>query len=196
MCKSSESTLGGRELLKSKYFSAAKVELMDDPENFDNHFNLLVIVVMIYRLFGNIEKSLEYAHLLIMHHPDKWEGHGLMAQSLAELEKFEEAQKCIDTGLQKLSNHFNLLCIANDIYRSSGNREKSFQCAKSLVNYYPNRWESYVAVGQDFVALGKFKEACIYMEAGLKRCSNHFDLILTAANVFCLSSNRKGCSIA
>ena len=74
-----------KELLKYKNLTAAKEELTIGLEKFPNQINLLIIATDVYRASGDREKSLEYAELLITHHPDNWIGYGRAAQYLSVL---------------------------------------------------------------------------------------------------------------
>ena len=82
-------------------------------------------------------KSLEYSELLITHHPDKWQGYGRAAQDLVALKRFEKAQERIQAGLEELPNQLNLLTIATDVYRASGDREKSLEYSVKVVSSIP-----------------------------------------------------------
>ena len=97
-----------RELLKSKKFTEAREEVLTGLEKLPNQVNLLTIATDVFRASNDRERSLEYAELLITHHPDNWNGYGRAAQDLIALKRFEEAQKQIQAGLEKLPNQVNL----------------------------------------------------------------------------------------
>ena len=127
-----------KELLKSKNLSAAKEELATGLEKIPNQVNLLTIATDVYRASGDREKSLEYSELLITHYPDKRNGYGRTAQDLVALKRFEQAREKIQAGLEKNSNQVNLLITANDVYRASGDREKSLEYAELLTTHHPD----------------------------------------------------------
>ena len=82
-----------KKLLKSKDLSAAKEELAIGLEKLPNQVNLLTIATDVFRASNDREKSLEYAELLITHHPDNWNGYGRAAQELVALKRFEELKR-------------------------------------------------------------------------------------------------------
>ena len=124
--------------------------------------NLLTIACDVYRASKNNENSLDYAELLISHHPEKWNGYGRAAQDLIALDRFEEAQKRIKLGLDKFPNQVNLLTIASDVYRASNNRTKSLEYAELLISHYPDKWNSYVRAAEDLIVLKRFKDLEIF----------------------------------
>ena len=146
-----------KEPLKSKNLSAAKEELATGLEKFPNQINLLVIATDIYRASGDRKKSLEYSELLITHHPDNWNGYGRAAQDLLALMQFAEAKEKIQAGLEKLPNQLNLLTIATDVYRASGDREKSLEYSELLITHHPGNWNGYGRAAQDKLSLGRFE---------------------------------------
>ena len=132
-----------KESLKSKNLSAAKEELATGLEKIQNQLNLLIIATDVYRASGDRKKSLEYSELLITHHPDNWNGYGRAAQDLVALKRFEEAQEKVQAGLEKFPNQVNLLIIATDVYRASGDREKSLEYSELLITQHPDNWNGY-----------------------------------------------------
>ena len=90
--------------LKSKKFIDAEVLILEALEKYPNHPNLLTIASDIYRAVGNREKSMEYAELLITHHPKLGKGYLRATEDLIGLKRFEEALIKIKEGLKKLPN--------------------------------------------------------------------------------------------
>ncbi|QNI87351.1 lipopolysaccharide assembly protein LapB [Synechococcus sp. ROS8604] len=166
-----------KKLLKSKDLSAAKEELAIGLEKLPNQINLLTIATNIYRASGDREKSLEYSELLITHHPDNWNGYGRAAQELVALKRFEEAQKQIQSGLEKLPNQVNLLTIATDVFRASNDREKSLEYSELLITHHPDNWNGYGRAAQDLVALKRLEEAKIKVQKGFRKKQNQFILL-------------------
>ena len=78
--------------LKSQNLLQAKQEIQYALEIYSNHLNLLTIASDVYRALGDREKSLEYAELLITHHPDQWQGYGRAAKDLVELTKVNSSR--------------------------------------------------------------------------------------------------------
>ena len=180
-----------KELLNSKDTNAAKEEIAIGLEKFSHQPNLLNIATDVYRALDDHETSLKYANLLIIHHPKNWNGYGRAAQDLVELSRFHEAQTTIQTGLEKLPNQLNLLNIAADVYRASGDREKSLEYAKLLITHYPDHWNGYGRSAQDLVALKRFKEAQEKIQTGLGKLPNQLNLLNIAADVYRASGDRE-----
>ena len=157
-----------KELQKSKNLSAAKEELSIGLDKFPNQFNLLNIATDVYRASGDRQKSLEYAELLITHFPDKPPGYIRSAQDLIALKRFEKAREKIQIGLEKFPSHVNLLTIASKVYRASGDREKSLECAELLITHLPDKPAGYICSAQDLIALKRFEQAQEKIQIGLK----------------------------
>ncbi|MDB4336430.1 WcbI family polysaccharide biosynthesis putative acetyltransferase [Synechococcus sp. AH-603-M21] len=161
-----------KEVLKSKNLTAAKEELARGLEKFPNQVNLLTIATDAYRASGDREKSLEYSKLLITHYPDNWIGYGRAAQDLVALKRFEQAQEKIQAGLDKIPNQVNLLTIATDAYRASGDREKSLEYSELLITHHPDNWIGYGRAAEDLIALKRFEEALITVNKATETTNN------------------------
>jgi tetratricopeptide (TPR) repeat protein len=111
------------DLMALKRFDEAQAKIKEGLEKMPNQIRLLVIASDIYRALGNREKSLEYAEILIIHHPSDWNGYGKSAQDLMALKRFDEAQAKIKEGLGRMPNQASLLIIENDINRALGKPE-------------------------------------------------------------------------
>ena len=72
---------------------------------------------------------------------------------------FIKAKQEIRAGLEKFPNQTNLLTIATEVYRSSGDREKSLDLSELLIKHHPANWNGYVRGAQDLIALQRFDEA-------------------------------------
>ena len=119
---------------------------------------LLIVSREIFRQSGNRTKCLEYSQNLIMYHPSDWRGYGRAAQDLVALERFEEAKAIVNLGLEKIPDQVNLLTIASDVYRASGDHEISLWHAELLITHHPNNWIGYERAAQGLVALKRFKD--------------------------------------
>ena len=171
-------------LVVLKRFEEAKQKVEEGLLLVPNRFQLLVIASDVYRKSGDHEKSLEYANLLILHHPQKWNGHGRAAQDLVSLKRLEEAKQKVAEGLLMIPNQVNLLLIASDIYRKSGDREKSLGYANLLATHHPHKWDGYGRASQDLVALERIEEARQTIEAGLANIPNHVNLLAIATDIY------------
>lgn len=164
-------------LLISKNLSTAKEELKIGLEKYPNQLKLLTIATDVYRTLGDREKSLEYAELLTIHHPNRWQGYGRAAQDLVSLKRFEQARDMIQAGLEKHPNQLKLLAIATDVYRASGDREKSLEYTELLITHHPDNWSGYGRAAQDLVALKRFQQAKIKVQKGFRKKQNQFVLL-------------------
>ena len=181
-----------QDLVALKRFDEAQTKVKAGLERLPNQSNLLSIAADIYRALGNREKSLEYAESIIIHYPnDFWNGYCRAVQDLSMLKRFDEAQAKVQEGLAKLPNQINLLQIANDVYRASGNREKSLEYANSLILHHPADWNGYHRAAQDLVALKRFDEAQTKVKAGLERLPNQSNLLSIAADIYRALGNRE-----
>ena len=171
-------------LLESKNLSTAKGELATGLEKLPNQFNLLIIANDVYRASGDRQKSLDYAELLITHHPDSPPGYIRAAQDLIVIKRFKQAQTKIQKGLGKFPNQFNLLIIANDVHRASGDRSKSLEYAELLITHHPDNWNGYGRSTRDLVALMRFEEAQATIQSGLEKLPNQLDLLIIAADLY------------
>ena len=147
-----------KELLKNRNSTKAQEQLAKSLEKFPNQLNLLSIATNVFRASNDHEKSLEFAELLIAHHPNNWNGYGRAAQDLLALKRFNESQEKIKAGLKQLPNQLNLLIIASSIYRRIGDREQSLQYANLLITHHPNEWQGYISATKDFI-IKSFGEA-------------------------------------
>ena len=102
--------------------------LMKNP----NQLNLLMIATDICRASGNCKKSLEYTELLIAHHPENFQGYGRATQDLLKLKCLDDAMEKIQTGLERIPDHFNLLTIAIDACRRSQKIKQSLDYANNI----------------------------------------------------------------
>ncbi len=172
-----------KELLKSKNFSAAKEEFATGLQIFPYQFNLLTIASDVYRASGDRKKSLEYAELQVTHHSDKFQGYGRAAQDLVVLKRFEEAQTKIQSGLERFPYHLNLLTIATNAYRASGDHKKSLYYSELLLTHHPENWHGYYYSAKNLVAFRRFGEAQIKTHAGLEKFPNQLNLLIIATDV-------------
>ena len=97
----------------------------------------MIFATDVFRASDNCQKSLEYAELLIKHHPNHWSGYERSAKDLIALKKFEEAEKIITKGI-KVSNKPILQIIKENLKKDLVNLEKlknikiDFQYFKSI----------------------------------------------------------------
>jgi tetratricopeptide (TPR) repeat protein len=180
-----------QDLLALKRFDEAQIIIQAGLEKIGNQFQLLMLATDVFRASGNHEKSLECAQLVIVHHPDDWNGYYRAAQDLLALKRFDEAQTIIQAGLEKIGNQFQLLVLATDVFRASGNHEKALECAQLLIIHHPDDWNGYYRAAQDLLALKRFDGAQVTIQEGLGKIGNQFQLLLLATDVFRASSNHE-----
>ena len=180
-----------KQLLKSNDLIIAKKEIAKYLEKMPNQLNLLVIATNVYRASGERDKSLEYSNLLIKHHPGDWNGYGRAAQDLIALKRINQAQKQIQVGLQKLPNQLNLLTIATEIFRASGDRIKSLEYSELLIKHHPGNWNGYGRAAQDLIALKQSNQAQKQIQLGLQKLPNQLNLLTIATEIFRASGDRE-----
>lgn len=152
---------------------------------------LLLVSREIFRQSGNRAKCLEYSQNLIAYHPSDWRGYGRAAQDLVALGRFEEAKVVINFGLEKIPGQVNLLTIASDVYRESGNHEISLEHAELRITHHPDNWDGYARAVQDLVALKRFEEAQARIQAGLEKIPNQINLLTIATDVYRASGDHE-----
>ena len=157
-----------KTLLDSRKFSTAQREIKKGLELFPNQLDLLITATDVFRASGNFKKSLEYAELLITHHPDDWNGYGRSAKDFLILKHFEKAQLRIEEGLERFPNQLDLLIFAVDVFRASGNCPKALEYGKLLINHHPDNWIGYERYTNDLIAIKNFDEAERIINKGIK----------------------------
>jgi predicted Zn-dependent protease len=172
-----------QDLAALKRNDEAQAKMQEGLDKFPNQVNILSIANDVYRASGNREKSLDFALGLIYHHPENWIGYGRAAQDLVALTRYDEAQAKIQEGLDRFPNQVNILSIANDVYRASGNREKSLDFALGLIYHHPENWIGYGRAAQDLVALKRYDEAQAKIQDGLDRFPNQVNILSIAKDV-------------
>ena len=115
-------------------FDEAQAQIQTGLQKNPNHLVLLIIANDVYRSSGNHE-GFEYAEQLITHHPDNWNGYVRSAEALNLTDRFNKipAQNAILAGLNILPKNFWLLITASEIYRASGDYDKSLRYSELLI---------------------------------------------------------------
>ena len=180
-----------RLLFNSKKFSDAGKEVKAGLEQYPNQAHLLTLASDVYRAWGDYEKSLYYAELLITYNPEKWNGYGRAIKVLIALKRFEEAQEKIKLGLEKCPNQFNLLTIISDIYHSSKDHQKSLEYAELLITHHEEKWIGYGRAAQDLIVLKRVEEAQEKIKLGLAKFPNQVKLLTIASNVYRASNDHE-----
>ena len=67
-----------------------------------------------------------------------------------------EAKQELLAGLEKAPNQFNLLHTATQVFRASGDRERSLEFAKRIISNYPRKSQGYKLAAQDLISLKRF----------------------------------------
>ena len=131
-------------LVELKRFDEAKEKLRLGLEKIPYHYKLLNTATSTFLASGDIEKSLEYADLLIFHHPKLWIGYSRAAEILIDLKRYNEAQSKLDVGLIQCPNEIHLLALATDVFIQLSDFEKSREYAELLIANYPDDNTGYV----------------------------------------------------
>ena len=177
-------------LLANKKYDLAELEVRKALRKFPHQFNLLAIASDTYRALSDFVKALEYAELLIKFHPNNWNGYDRSVRALIALNRLAEASVKIHVGLLEFPNQPNLLVLANSLYRTSGNTEKSLECAELLIKFHPNNWKGYVLAARSLIALQQFKKALIKILNGLDNLPNQINLLAVANDCYRLCNDR------
>ena len=106
------------------------------------------------------------------------------AKEFYDQKKLKEARKEIRLALKKFPKKNKLLRIATDIYRASGDRERSLKFAKLLITHNPENWNGYERATQDLLRLKRFKEAQVQIEKGLEKSPNQINLLMIATKAY------------
>ena len=93
-------------------------------------------------------------------------------KKLLKSKNLSAAKEELAIGLAKNPNQVNLLTIATDVYRASGDREKSLEYAELLTTHHPDNLNGYRRAAEDLAALTRFKEAHNKIQAGLEKLPN------------------------
>ena len=173
-----------KSLLKKKHFAQAQAQIKEGLEKIPNDLNLLQTAQDVFCASGDYETSLSYSELLIIQHPDNWEGYYRAAQDLLALKRLPEAIGKIEAGLQKAPDQFNLITIAHDSQNESGNYQKALEYAELLITHQPVNWKGYVRAAKDLVALDRLPEAQAAIQQGLRKMPTQEGLIRVANQVF------------
>ena len=113
-----------------------------------------------------------------------WKTIAEKVKELLKSKKLTAAKEELATGLEKFPNQLNLLTIANDVYRASGDREKSLEYSELLITHHSDKWQGYGLAAQDLVALNRFEEAQEKIQAGLEKIPNQLNLFTIAADIY------------
>jgi len=151
---------------------------------YPNQLKLLIVATDACRALGDSEKSLEFSELLITHHPDNFQGYGRAAQDLLKLVRLDDAIEKVQAGLIKNPNQLNLLMIATDICRASGNYKKSLEYAELLIAHHPDNIQGYGRATQDLIKLKRLDDAMEKIQTGLERFPDNFNLLTIAIDAF------------
>jgi tetratricopeptide (TPR) repeat protein len=186
-----ECARSARDLTALKRFGEAQAKIQEGLNKMPNQINLLMTASDVSRASGNLEKSLEYAESLIIHHPSNWNGYYKSAQDLISLKRFDEAQAKVQEGLGKMPSQINLLMIAIDILRASDNRKKSLEHAENLIIHHPGDWSGYGKSAEDLIALKRFDEAQAKVQKGLDEIPHQTNLLPIANDIYRALGNRE-----
>lgn len=181
----------GQGLIALNRFAEAEKQIQAGLSKIPNQITLLAIAHDFYRGAGDRDKSLEYAELMITHHPANWNGYGRAAKDLIAVKRFDDAVKRIQAGLRKIPNQVDLLIIAINVYRVLGDREKSLECAELLMTHYPEYWNGYGRSAEDLIALKRFEQAQGRIAMGLEQLPNHVNLLAIATEVYRSSGDQR-----
>ncbi len=180
-----------QDLVELERVHEAQLIIEEGVQTIPENLYLLMVAREIFRQSGNRVKCLEYSRNLITYHPSDWRGYGRAAQDLVALGRFEEAKAAINLGLENVPDQANLLTIANDVYRASGDHETSLENAKLRIIHHPDNWDGYGRAAQDLIALRRFNEAKATINLGLEKIPKHVNLLTVASDVYHASGDHE-----
>ena len=77
-------------------------------------------------------------------------------KALLRNQKYDEASRNLQSELVKQPNQIDLLNLASDICRASGDYSRALNYAQRLVVHHPHDWSGYLRQAQDRLSLGQF----------------------------------------
>ena len=72
-------------------------------------------------------------------------------------------------GLRKLPDNSKINIVAHNIYKLTGEHEKSLEYAMRIIAHYPDAWEGYALTAQSLIELRRSKEAKMQVHLGLQK---------------------------
>jgi tetratricopeptide (TPR) repeat protein len=176
-----------KALLKSGSIAEAILEVQSGLEKSPYQIDFLIIANDIYRASGDYDKSLKYAELIIANYPDNNNGYIRAAEDLTTLRRLDEA----NSRLKKIANKGNLLFMANDVYRSSGDHERALKYAELIITKYPDNESGYIRSAEDLIHLKRFTEAQKRIQSGLNNLPNQLNLLIIANHAYRASGDHE-----
>ena len=76
-------------------------------------------------------------------------------KALLRNQKYNEALRNLQNELDKQPNQIDLLSLASDICRASGDYVRALDYAQRLVAHHPHDWSGYLRQAQDKLSLGQ-----------------------------------------
>lgn len=113
-----------------------------------------------------------------------WKTYSDKIKDLLKSKNLSAAKEELLKGLDKIPNQSNLLLIATDVYRASGDRQKSLEYSELLITHHPDKPAGYIRSAQDLVALQRVEEAQEKIQAGLEKIPNQANLLTIAADLY------------
>ena len=102
-------TIAAQNFIALTNYNEAMQKIQEGLERFPEQPHLLEAAVHVSRAYGDHEKSLNYARLLVKFYPEKWHGYLLIAQDFAALKKLIQHCSNIKQGLQNFQYNLNSL---------------------------------------------------------------------------------------
>ena len=118
-----------------------------------------------------------------------WQVYADKSRELLNLKNLADAKEEVEAGLEKIPNQVNLLTIANDICRASGDRENSLKYSELLISHHPGNIDGYRRVTEDLIAIDRITDAEKFAEEILQRFPNSLEALEVAIEVFRKTSN-------
>ena len=170
-------TIAAQNFIALTNYNEAMQKIQEGLERFPEQPHLLEAAVHVSRAYGDHEKSLNYARLLVKFYPEKWHGYLLIAQDFAALKKFDSALQQYQAGLAKFPIQLELLVNAIYFFRNHSDQTKVLKYAERLITYYPHIWEGYFFAALELFESERLEDSLNKLHHGLHKFPNNFHLL-------------------
>lgn len=165
------------DLLKLGRIDQAKELIGNGLNRFPTNLRLLLLANEAYRTEANYERSLEYARLIILNHPEVSTGYKRAIQDLMTLERSNEALQIINDGLSAIPDEPSLILFGIEINEKQETYDDAVGYAQALIKCSPMDWVGYASAAKSLIALGKNEQALSTLDIGLSKLPGHKKLL-------------------
>lgn len=116
--------------------------------------NAVVHGAMLFHDQGKLDRAIELIELAISHEPDNIDYYLYLASFCEELERFDEALKVLQQGLNKDDQNGRLHFRMGVVYDKMGQKDQSISAMKNVLRLTPNDAEALNYLGYTYADLG------------------------------------------